>query len=219
MNRTTRHTLVAFAAALLLVPLAARHAAAAVTFERDISPRTRSSTAPAVLTVGRDGNVYLSSVVHDGGYILRVSRDGTQKLGGDAVYAMANATANAAGVVASANAHFNHSLNLYHRDLKQFAACNEFLVNDRSGGTPRARRGGGQWRFLRPRPTPLLHLARHPAGKVVQVYAVPQGAKAGDFRVCEAVEALYLRAETARCGASDSTAPCGGRRRFRKCSP
>ena len=95
--------------------------------------------ASAVLTVGRDGNVYLSSVVHDGGYILRVSRDGQRKLGGDAVYAMANATANAAGVVASANGHFNHSVNLYDRNFKQFAACNEFLVGDKVGWDAPAR--------------------------------------------------------------------------------
>ena len=105
--------------------------AEAVTLERIVSREDpKFNCTAAVMTVGRDGNVYLSSVVNGGGSILRVSRDGTRKLGGDAIYSMANATANAEGVIASANSHFNHSVNLYDATFKHFAACGEFLVND-----------------------------------------------------------------------------------------
>ncbi|NQT37208.1 MAG: hypothetical protein HQ581_06950 [Planctomycetes bacterium] len=41
--------------------------------------------ARASLTIGRDGMVYLTSAGQDSGYILRVSRDGKDKLGGASV--------------------------------------------------------------------------------------------------------------------------------------
>ncbi len=202
MNRILRYALAAFTAALLLAPPASRHAAA-VTLEQDISREDpKFNCASAVLTVGRDGNVYLSSVVHDGGYILRVSRDGQRKLGGDAVYAMANATANAAGVVASANGHFNHSVNLYDRNFKQFVACNEFLVGDKEGWDAPARveaGASGDFYALDQHRFRILRIS--PAGRVAQAYAIPQAATVVDFRVCEAVEAFYLRTQdgTLRC--------------------
>ncbi len=204
MNRTTRHTLAAFAAALLLAPLATLHAAPAVTLEQIISREDpKFDCAGAVLTVGRDGNVYLSSSVQ-GGYILRVSRDGGQKLGGDAVYAMFNATANTAGVIASANAHFNHSVNLYDRNVKQFAACNEFLVSDTVGwDAPIHVEAGASGDFYGLDQHRLRILRISPAGKVVQVYTVPKEPQPREFRVCEADKALYLHAQ-------DGTLQCVG---------
>ena len=203
MNGTTSRILGGFTAAVLLTPLIAPHATVAVTLEQVISREDpKFNCADAVLTVGRDGNVYLGSVVHNGGYILRVGRDGTRKLGGDAVYAMANATANAAGVVASANAHFNHSVTLYDPNLKQFAACNEFLVNDNVGwDAPAHVEAGASGHFYALDQHRLRIVRVSPAGKVVQVYPVPAEAKAYDLRVCEAVEAIYLRGRdgTLRC--------------------
>src|SRR5262249_14341401 len=68
--------------------------------------------AEASLRVGRDGKVYLCS----GGktsYVLRLGRDGKDKAGGTVIYAALNATANADGVLATANGHFNHKIALY----------------------------------------------------------------------------------------------------------
>jgi len=59
--------------------------------------------ARASLTIGRDGMVYLTSAGHDSGYILRVSRDGQDKLGGASVPAIHNATADAASLIAAAS--------------------------------------------------------------------------------------------------------------------
>ncbi len=168
----------------------------AVTLERIVSREDpKFNCAAAVMTVGRDGNVYLSSVVQDGGYILRISRDGTQKRGGDAVYSMANATANAAGIIASANAHFNHSVNLYDASFKQFAACGEFLVNDTVQWDAPARveaGASGDFYGLDQHRSRVLRIS--PAGKIMQVFTFPTEAKASDFRVCEATQTLYLRA-------------------------
>ena len=40
------------------------------------------------LAVGRDGNVYVSGVDSQGGYVLRISRDGLQKFGSTTTYAI-----------------------------------------------------------------------------------------------------------------------------------
>ena len=177
--------------ALLAVALPAR----AVMLERTVSREDpKFNCAAAVMTVGRDGNVYLSSEIQDGGYILRVSRDGTQKLGGDAVYAMSNATANAEGVIASANAHLNHSVNLYGATFKKFASCSEFLVNDTVQWNAPARveaGASGDFYGLDQNRSRILRI--RPDGKVKQVYALPADIKATSFRVAEASETFVVR--------------------------
>ena len=53
----------------------------------------------AVVMVGRDRRVYLSNQ-QSPGFVLRFERDGSGKIGGTVVYALVNATANTAGVIA-----------------------------------------------------------------------------------------------------------------------
>src|SRR5262249_46210829 len=72
----------------------------------------------ARLTVGRDGMLYLCSGGNDS-HVLRLTREGKLKLGSKVVYAAHNATANADGVVATANAHFAHKVTLYDAAFKQ----------------------------------------------------------------------------------------------------
>ncbi|MFM7290141.1 MAG: WD40 repeat domain-containing protein [Planctomycetia bacterium] len=169
--------------------------APAESLERIVSREDpKFNCAAAVMTVGRDGDVYLSSEGKGGGYILRVSRDGTRKLGGDAIYSMANATANAEGVIASANSHFNHSVNLYDASFKHFAACGEFLVNDTVQWDAPARvEAGASGDFYGLDQHRLRILRISPAGTIVRVHAFPSEAKAFDFRVCEATQTFYLR--------------------------
>jgi outer membrane protein assembly factor BamB len=80
----------------------------------------------ARLAVGRDGNVYLAT----GEYVLRVSRDGSARLGGKVTYALWMAAANGDGVIATANGHFSHSVNLWSPAFEQLGGVNEFLNND-----------------------------------------------------------------------------------------
>src|ERR1700722_14413695 len=60
--------------------------------------------ANAVMTVGKDGVVYLSNMIHDGTFVMRIERDGSGKLGALTGDAAANATANSTGVIATPNA-------------------------------------------------------------------------------------------------------------------
>ena len=80
----------------------------------------------ARMAVGRDGRVYLWSDK----YVLRVNRDGTRKLGGEVTYALTAATANADGVIATGNAHFNHSVNLWSPKFERLGGVSDFLNND-----------------------------------------------------------------------------------------
>jgi outer membrane protein assembly factor BamB len=80
----------------------------------------------ARMAVGRDGRVYLRSDK----YVLRVDRDGTGKLGGEVTYALTAATANADGVIATGNAHFSHSVNLWSPGFERLGTVRDFLNND-----------------------------------------------------------------------------------------
>ena len=80
----------------------------------------------AMLRVGRDGRVYLAS----NEYVLRIERDGSGKFGGKVTYALTGVAANAAGIVGTANAHFNHSVNLWSPSLAPLGAVSDFLNND-----------------------------------------------------------------------------------------
>lgn len=180
----------------------------AVTVEQIVSREDpKFDCAKARMTVGRDGNVYLNCSPHDAAYILRVSRDGTERRGGDAVYAMANATANAQGIIASANSHFNHSVNFYDRNFNRFTACGEFLVNDQVGWNAPARvEAGASGDFYGIDQQRLRILRITPAGKIVQVFAIPKDAKSSDFRVCETTQTLLLRGgDKPRCLGFDGT--------------
>jgi hypothetical protein len=96
----------------------------------------------ARISVGRDGRVYLWSDK----YVLRVNRDGTGKLGGEVTYALTAATANADGVIATGNAHFNHSVNLWSPKFERLGGVSDFLNNDEveyfAPGDVRAGAGG-----------------------------------------------------------------------------
>ena len=85
------------------------------------------------LTIGRDGMVYLTSAGHDSGYILRISREGHDKLGGKAVPAINNATADINGQIASSNGHFSHQIAFYDKQFQKIGSTTDFLVSDQVG--------------------------------------------------------------------------------------
>jgi outer membrane protein assembly factor BamB len=78
------------------------------------------------LAVGRDGRVYLAS----DHFVLGMEPDGSRKIGGVVTDSLWMAAANADGVIATANAHFNHSVNLWGRDLQPVGGVSDFLVSD-----------------------------------------------------------------------------------------
>ena len=153
--------------------------------------------APASLNVGRDGMVYLCSGGNPS-YVLRVSRDGKQKYGLPIVYAATNATANADGVVASANGHFAHKVTIYDQNLKQIAECADFLVSDQAGwDAPAEVEAGvsGDFYGIDQHRDRILRLDRH--GKILKAYStpreppLPQG-QVENLRVCEKKEMFYV---------------------------
>lgn len=85
------------------------------------------------LAVGRDGCVYVSGVDDQGGYVLRISRDGQQKFGMRTAYAITGVTARADGVVATSNAHFSKSVGLYSRNGNEIGTVPGFTGNDQVG--------------------------------------------------------------------------------------
>ena len=151
----------------------------------------------ARLTVGRDGMIYLASGADGKGYVLRMARDGASKAGGEVVYAMHNATANAGGIIATANAHFNHAVNVYDAVFLHRAAANDFLVNDQvQWDAPLCVEAGagGDFYGVDQHRNRVLRVGAD--GKVKAVYPIrAEGegdwGRVNDLRVCEPQQAFY----------------------------
>ena len=158
------------------------------------SPLFRCQSAR--MTVGRDGFVYLTSEAQGKGFCLRLSRDGQQKLGGEVVYALHNATANSEGVIATANAHFNHSLNLYDGNFRKQVSADDFLVNDQVGwDAPSHVEAGksGDFYGIDQHRNRIVRVGAD--GKVKGVYPIraqheEDWGKPNDFRACEGMESF-----------------------------
>ncbi|HEY5146237.1 MAG TPA: hypothetical protein VII82_05700, partial [Polyangiaceae bacterium] len=82
--------------------------------------------ATSRLVAGRDGDVYLSG----NRYLLRTKPDGSDKHGSEVTYAVNRVAANAAGIMATANGHFVHSVKFWTTDFKSIGNVSDFLVND-----------------------------------------------------------------------------------------
>ena len=167
-----------------------------VTLEQIISREDPAFNCPiADLTVGRDGMAYLTSAGHDMGYILRVSRDGRDKLGARTIEAINNATANKNGAIASSHGHFAHQVVFYDKQFQKIAAATDFLVSDQVGwDAPADVEAGasGDFYALDQHRGRILRIS--PAGKLIQSFALPDGnqAQAEGFRVCEKQQSLYV---------------------------
>jgi WD40 repeat protein len=85
------------------------------------------------LAVGQDGCVYVSGVGEQGGYVLRISRDGLQKFGMTTNYAITGVAARADGILATSNAHFAKSVSLYSREGIELGKVPGFTGNDQVG--------------------------------------------------------------------------------------
>ena len=169
---------------------------APVVLEQIISREDPSfNCAISDLTIGRDVMVYLTSAGHDTGYILRVSRDGLDKLGGASAPAINNATADANGLIASSNGHFSHQVTFYDKDFQKINTVTDFLVNDQVGwDAPAAVEAGASGDFygLDQHRDRILRI--NSAGKLVKSYALSHidQTQADGFRVCEKLQAFYV---------------------------
>jgi outer membrane protein assembly factor BamB len=151
----------------------------------------------ARLVVGRDGKVYVCSGGSNS-FVLRLARDGTDKFGGAVEYAAQNATANADGLIATANGHFAHKVTVYGLDFARRAEANEFLVNDQVGWDAPIHveaGAGGDFYAIDQHRDRILKIS--PAGKLLKAYTVarkPEGNQGmmQDFRVCEKTQAFVV---------------------------
>ena len=173
----------------------------------DVNFDCRSS----VMTAGRDGKLYLSCVGHDLGFALRVSLDGKEKYGKKIVYAIGNVTANADGVVASANGHFAHKVTLYNPALDQTGELTDFLVNDSVGwDAPAHVEAGASGDFYAVDQHRNRIVRLNPAAKVVRIYPIPpepadNAGKMANLRVCEKLDVFFIltRNGALRCVGGD----------------
>lgn len=148
----------------------------------------------AALTVGRDGRVYLCSG-GNGSFVIRIDVEGREKYGADVAAAAQNATANADGIIATANAHFAHKVTIYDKKLRPVVEQEDFLVSDQSGwDAPSHVEAGESGDFYGADQHRDRILRITPTGKLVQVCPVPReaGSQIVDFRVCETKGQLYI---------------------------
>ena len=162
--------------------------AQAETLERVILREDPKFDCPAAgMSAGRDGNVYLCSV---GGYVLRVSRDGTQKAGGNVMNRNGpdtHAVANANGLVAVGIRGFREEhLHIYSQNFVHLAACAYF-----GGGPLHIEAGATDFYALHKNRNHIIRVS--PFGVNVKDYAIHPDAKAADFRVSEATETFVVR--------------------------
>ena len=189
-------------------------AAEAVKLEQIVSREDPSfNCAASVMAIGKDGRLYFCSGGNSS-YVLRTERDGGGKLGAGIVYAAANATANADGVIASANGHFAAKVALYDAGLKQTGEISDFRHGDDVGwDAPAAVEAGesGDFYGVDQHRDRIVRLS--PTGKLVRVYPVPRdpegpNGKIDAMRVCEKTEAFLVisHAGQLRCIAFDGVA-------------
>jgi len=177
---------------LLLGILISAGLAQAETLERVISREDpKFDCASAGMSAGRDGNVYLCS----GGYVLRVSRDGTQKGGGNVASdgIDTHTVANTNGLVAVGNGHMNeHHVHIYNQKFAHVAACGDFPGKDRySGGPLHVEAGASDFYGLQQNRKHIIRIS--PLGVNIKDYAIHPDAKAADFRVSEATQTFVVR--------------------------
>jgi hypothetical protein len=171
--------------------------ASAVTLTQTVSREHPScNISGSKLTVGRDGNVYFAS----GDYVLRLAPDGARKLGGKVTYALSTATANADGLIATANAHFAHSVNVWSPAFQQLGGVSDFLNSDATEYfcPCDVQAGARDFYGLDLNRDRIVRVA--PPGKMVTTYSLkPTGEsfvrRIVRFRVWEAGQRFYLATE------------------------
>lgn len=163
------------------------------------------SNRDSELTVGRDGMVYLHSRVTYNGYVVRMTRGGKEKTGGDTGYATGNVATNADGVLAAANEHFTHSVGVYDNKFNRLGGVDDFVswtkeFGEASGYNDPARVEAGQsgdFYALDQFRDVIVRIS--PEAKALKKYAVPRDGTgtdpsilSWDFRVSEKAELFYV---------------------------
>ncbi|MBA3845200.1 MAG: hypothetical protein H0X45_01010, partial [Planctomycetes bacterium] len=199
MHAMTTRLASSLAAFALCCAAYAEDPATPVVLEQIISREDAAFTcARANLSVGRDGLVYLCNGGNVG-YALRIGRDGKDKFGQPlGLSAAVAATANSAGVIATAHVHFNHKIVFRDAMLKPTAEQTDFLVSDAAGwDAPGAIEAGasGDFYAVDQHRDRILRLAAD--GKILKAFAIARDPGAIQFiRVCEAKQLFFVIANS-----------------------
>src|SRR5262245_59782494 len=189
------------ASSLLVLALVTLPAGRAAQLEQVIShEHPLFKPGEAHLTVGRDGRVYLANLGVSGprpyGFVLRLSRDGKEKVGAEVVAAAFSATANRDGVMATANPSYGgHRVAVYRPAFRLLGGVADF-EEDHNPGHVEAGAGGDFYAL----DTHRRRVVRHtPAARHVATYPLPDAPPNEkhrrtyrDLRVCEKNRAFYL---------------------------
>jgi outer membrane protein assembly factor BamB len=154
----------------------------------------------ARLTVGRDGRVYLANwgvSSRPYGFVLRLDREGKDRVGAEVVAAAFNATANKDGVMATANPVYGgHQVAVYDPAFRALGGVADFDPNSASPVHVEAG-AGGDFYGLDPARMQVVRLS--PTARQLKTYPLPGGSpnEKGkrtyrDFRVCDKTQAFYL---------------------------
>jgi hypothetical protein len=198
MRSPVRVTLTAFLYTLLLVTCSTGQAGEL----RQVVSREH----PAIqgtgqgLAVGRDGQVYVAGVYDQGGYVLRISRDGMQKFGATTTYAITGVAGRADGMFATSNAHFAKSVSLYDKQGRELRKVGGFTGNDDVGWDgPGTLEVGASGDFFALDQHVQRVVRVNAAAEIVRSYPLPKASTLAPhrlwtygFRVHEAAEQFYF---------------------------
>jgi hypothetical protein len=173
--------------------------ARAVTLEQIIlRENPRLDVAKARLAVGRDGFVYLANLDPASmgpGWMMRLSRDGKVLSAGDPGPAPMFVTANAAGLIGIANAHFTHAVTVHDRNLGVLGSNNSFTAEPGYVAPAHVEAGETDFYAVDQNKDRILRIA--PDGKLVATHSIAREPAAQgmvmDFRVYEPSQSFYAR--------------------------
>ncbi|MFK4066719.1 WD40 repeat domain-containing protein [Streptomyces sp. NPDC029674] len=104
------------------------------TIEQVVSRHHPAFDVPALhLGLGRDDHVYLVIGGRTGGQALRLGPDGSARRFGRVGYAALAITADAEGVIATAETHYPHRIDFWDKDFNRLGSIDDFTANDTDG--------------------------------------------------------------------------------------
>ena len=166
----------------------------------------------ATLTVGSDGRVYMTSLgPGNEGYVLRLNRDGSDRVCAPVTYMTVNATANPDGTMGVAFMHFARNVTIYRPDFAPVGQFSKFCATE-GLSTPIHVESAPSGDFYAADQYRDRILRFHPDGIRCGTYLVPREpdgptGEIRDFRVCERTNAIYVLTQgplgTIRCLLND----------------
>ncbi|WP_320779244.1 hypothetical protein [Streptomyces sp. CRN 30] len=104
------------------------------TIEHVVSRHHPAFAVPSLhLGLGRDDNVYLVLGAQPDGHALRLARDGSAQRFGRVGYGTLAITADAEGVIATAEAHFPHRIDFWDQEFNRLGSIDDFTGNNTDG--------------------------------------------------------------------------------------